>query len=59
MRQASRRIPCGRKGVIYVVDVLPHKEPAGSVMHQGKALQESKPGSQGIALSVLTGVSLR
>jgi hypothetical protein len=43
MRQASGRIPCGRKGMIYVVDVLPHKEPGGSVMHQGKVLQESKP----------------
>lgn len=43
MRQASRRIPSGRKGVIYVVDVLPHKEPGGSAMHQGKVLQESKP----------------
>lgn len=43
MRQASRRIPCGRKKVINVVDVLPHKEPGGSVMHQGKVLQESKP----------------
>jgi hypothetical protein len=43
MRQASRRILCGRKGVIYVVDVLPHKEHGGSVMHQGKVLRESKP----------------
>jgi hypothetical protein len=43
MRQASRRVRCGRKGVIYVADVLPHKEPSGSVMHQGKVLQEAEP----------------
>lgn len=43
MRQASRRVQCGGKGVMYVADVLPHKEPSGSVMHQGKELQELEP----------------